>query len=61
MKHPISIGDEVTLVCPIPCDDTLLPLVKGTVVYCYQGDEVFEVRFPGGRIATVTRIEFTEH
>jgi hypothetical protein len=56
----IAIGDEVELFCPIPCDH-LEKLSRGTVVHCYPSGDVFEVRFSGGRIVTVTRTEITEH
>jgi hypothetical protein len=56
----IAIGDAVQLVCPIPCDE-LGVLTQGIVVHAYPGDQVYEVRFPGGRIVTITRVELTDH
>lgn len=56
----IAVGDIVQLVCPVPCEE-LGPLARGEVVYAYPGGLVFQVRFKGGRIATVCRIELTDH
>jgi hypothetical protein len=55
-----QIGDEIQLVCPITCEEYNV-LTKGTVVEVFSGEEVFAVRFPGGRIVIVTRVEFTPH